>query len=169
MLLSVWNNLWTYSIIAGLSCVRGLSVNVLSNRVGRAFCPCDEACFSVLLHSLRVDAQPWFLWLPLVSCVIELRLCPSCQLVFYSNQHQRLFIIHFWSMVETISLVTSGKLLQLSLMEYIVRSLFEKDSVDVLFLWAMSGKLYMECIDNKLLCTDFLPLRSCEFRWLISF
>lgn len=30
MLLSVWNNLWTYSIIAGLLCVRGLSVNVSS-------------------------------------------------------------------------------------------------------------------------------------------
>lgn len=34
----------------------------------------------------------------------------------------------------------------------------------------MFGKLYfLECIDNALLCTDYLPLRSCESRRLISF
>lgn len=32
----------------------------------------------------------------------------------------------------------------------------------------MFGKMYLECIDTKLLCTDYLPLRSCEFRGLIS-
>lgn len=38
-----------------------------------------------------------------------------------------------------------------------------------IFLSYVWQKLYLECIDNTLLCTDYLPLRSCEFRGLISF
>lgn len=78
-------------------------------------CPCIEASCqfwyipSGWMHSLDcccIFFGCCFFSFP--KCVVELRLYLSYQLVFYSIQHQRLFINHFWSMVVDISPFTSS-------------------------------------------------------------
>lgn len=154
------NNLSINSIIAGLLSIRGVSVIVSYIGVRQSFCLCIQTC-----------CQFWYIpsgWKhSLVCSVVCLYLLFIYPLVFDSNQHQRLFMNHFWSMVDTISSLTSSILLQLRVSENVLSTLLRLSGFYFIFR-AMFGKMYLECIDTTLLCTDYLPLRSCEFRGLIS-
>lgn len=146
MLLSVWNNLSTYSIIAGLLSVRGVIGNCLKYSCEtNLFCSCIEVKFwyipSGWMHSLD------FFCLCVFGVLVELRLyLSSYQLVFYSNQHQRLFINHFWSMVDTISPVTSSILLQFNQRWNILWDLYFTDEVEVFiflsYVWQIVFGMY---------------------------
>lgn len=163
--------------VSSLGCCASEVLSVFREhpRVGRAFCLGDGACFSVLLHSFSGwthsrDSRKWRL--VLFACVRAcICVCSSIGAASFAHgvwlDNQRLLIHHFWSTVDRISLATSGKTVTIGI--YCEISIWmeekrRKKDLVLLFLWAMSGKLYMECIDNnKLLCTDFPPLCSCEF------